>query len=72
MYASFRCLVTHGCWSWLFVDGREGERHAYVVLERRRARSSARRLDGNRIDLAAGHPKPWNIMYQCLETAEIR
>ena len=62
---SFVRLEAHGCWSWLVVDGWEGERHAYAVLERRRARSSARRLDGNRIDLAAGRPKPRKILYQC-------
>ena len=53
------------CWSWLVFDGREEVRRALIVFERRRARFSARRLDGDPVDLAAGRPKPRKILYQC-------
>jgi hypothetical protein len=58
-------MAACGCWSWLVFDGREGVRRALVVFERRRARLSARRLDGDPVDLAAGRPKPRKILYQC-------
>ena len=62
---SFWWCAAHGCWSWLDFDGREGVCRAFAVFKRRRARLSARRLDGDPVDLAAGRPKPRKILYQC-------
>jgi hypothetical protein len=77
---SFWWRAAHGCWSWRD-DGREGVRRAFVVLDLGdrpaaavralvtvrccRARSIARRLPGNLIDLAAGRPLPRKIPYHC-------
>ena len=51
-------MAACGCWYWLVFDGREGVRCVLVVFKRGRARVSVRRLDGDRVDLAAGRPKP--------------